>query len=611
MRAHLIFSRAALAVACSLALVQGVHAQAPAEAADPAAPVAGNSPMDGEMFLQLLESEMNIRRGDKVRAWQLMIDAARRTKDEGLFRRGLQMAYALEDGPAAVAAVQAWRLAVPGSVQAAREEVEVLLQVGRYAEAAVAAKAMLDLTAPSELTATFVWLPRQFSRNKNSKQTLGLLEPVLKPWMDKPATRVAATTALARLAGAAGDYGRAAALAARAHAFEPAAEMPAQVALALMKNSDQAEAIVVGHLQAKPDSTEVRSAYAGILSSMRRYADAATQFQALIKGNPQSAANRLALAALQVELKRPDEAIATLNTYLAGLRDGSIVQATPAAERTDDAEGDDGEGGDDAVAPLSAADQGTIQAYFLLARAAGQKRDYAGAERWLAKVNDPQRTLDVAARRAELLADQGKLKQAVDVVRKAPADTPAAERLKFVLEAQLYNDAKQWEASEKVFAAGVKRFPKDEELIYQQAMAAEKLNRVEAMEKLLRRVIEIRPDHFHAYNALGYSLAERNLRLPEARTLIVKALELSPGEPLITDSLGWVEYRLGNIPEAVRLLREAYRQRPEAEIGAHLGEVLWVSGERDEARRVLRAARDLDASNDTLKQTLARLKVDL
>ncbi len=134
---------------------------------------------------------------------------------------------------------------------------------------------------------------------------------------------------------------------------------------------------------------------------------------------------------------------------------------------------------------------------------------------------------------------------------------------------------------------------------------------MDEMERLLRRVIEIKPDHHHAYNALGYSLAERNLRLPEARELIKKALVLSPNEPFITDSLGWVEYRLGNKEEALRLLQQAYKSRPDVEIGAHLGEVLWVSGQRDEARRIFRDVRRKDSNNDVLKEVLTRLRVDL
>jgi Flp pilus assembly protein TadD len=192
-----------------------------------------------------------------------------------------------------------------------------------------------------------------------------------------------------------------------------------------------------------------------------------------------------------------------------------------------------------------------------------------------------------------------------------PEQSETDARAKLLAEAQLLREQKQWREAEQVLAQANERFPNDVDLLYEQAMMAEKSDRLAEMERLLRRVIELKPDHPHAYNALGYSLAERNLRLPEARELIKKALELSPGEPFITDSLGWVEYRLGHLDEAVRLLRDAYRSRPDPEIAAHLGEVLWANGQTDEARRVWREGRLKDSSNDVLKETLARLRVEL
>jgi Flp pilus assembly protein TadD len=131
------------------------------------------------------------------------------------------------------------------------------------------------------------------------------------------------------------------------------------------------------------------------------------------------------------------------------------------------------------------------------------------------------------------------------------------------------------------------------------------------MERLLRRVISMRPDYYHAHNALGYSLADRNVRLPEAKSLILRALELAPDEPFITDSLGWVEYRLGERAAAIKHLSIAYKARPDAEIAAHLGEVLWVDGQLDEARRILREGKARDASNEVLLEVVLRLKVDL
>jgi len=129
------------------------------------------------------------------------------------------------------------------------------------------------------------------------------------------------------------------------------------------------------------------------------------------------------------------------------------------------------------------------------------------------------------------------------------------------------------------------------------------------MEQLLRRLIALKPDHYHAYNALGYSLADRNVRLPEAKQLIEKALSLAPEDAYIQDSLGWVEFRLVNTARALVILQAAYRKRPDAEIAAHLGEVLWTMGQRDEALKIWREGLLLASDNDTLNATLKRFRV--
>ncbi len=211
-------------------------------------------------------------------------------------------------------------------------------------------------------------------------------------------------------------------------------------------------------------------------------------------------------------------------------------------------------------------------------------------------------------RRALLLARQGQLPQARELVRSTPERDPADARAKLLAEAQVLREVKQWADAYTLLEAANQRYPNDADLLYEQAMMAEKIERLDAMEALLRRVMALKPEHAHAYNALGYSLADRNLRLAEAKTLIERALELTPGDPFITDSLGWVEFRLGNRDEALRLLRQAYKARPDAEIGAHLGEVLWAMGHHDEARRVWAEASSRDAGNDVLRDTMVRLK---
>ena len=140
-------------------------------------------------------------------------------------------------------------------------------------------------------------------------------------------------------------------------------------------------------------------------------------------------------------------------------------------------------------------------------------------------------------------------------------------------------------------------------------MVAEKLGSLDEMERLLRQVIQLKPDYHHAYNALGYSLADRNVRLSEARDLIRKAIEFAPADPFIKDSLGWVEFRMGNPLEAVRIFEAAYKARPDAEIAAHFGEVLWSLGQRDRALAIWKEGQLINAENETLLETLKRLKV--
>jgi Flp pilus assembly protein TadD len=142
-------------------------------------------------------------------------------------------------------------------------------------------------------------------------------------------------------------------------------------------------------------------------------------------------------------------------------------------------------------------------------------------------------------------------------------------------------------------------------------MHAEKINQLDVMEASLRKAIRLAPDNQHAYNALGYSFAERNIRLPEAYALIEKALQLAPDDPFIMDSMGWVQFRMGRLKEAEAMLRRAHEIRPDAEIAVHLGEVLWVIGQKEDARKFWRDAQKKDPQNDTLKSTLARFNLSL
>jgi tetratricopeptide (TPR) repeat protein len=305
----------------------------------------------------------------------------------------------------------------------------------------------------------------------------------------------------------------------------------------------------------------------------------------LTEMTPDNPAPWLALGAIELELKHPAAAE-------TALREGLKRLDTPAA-------GSDAE--------IRARSDGRQQAWLMLSQAAEQRGDLKGAEAAMQKLEGTG--LDVRYRRASLLARRGLLADARKLLQPAANASDTDARAALLAEAQLMRDQRDFGASLSVLKTATTRFPGDPDLIYEQAMMTEKAGQLEEMERLLRQVIEIKPDYHHAYNALGYSLAERNLRLPEAKQLIERALKLAPGEPFIIDSLGWVEFRLGNLPEAAKLLRQAHSSRPDTEIAAHLGEVLWVSGAQDEARSVFAEAAQREPGNEALRETLDRLKV--
>jgi Flp pilus assembly protein TadD len=588
------------ALLASLLLASTAHAQKDAPAAPATREKIQNSALNAPLFQQLLIGEIELREGDLGAAYQLMLDAARRTKDEQLFRRATDIALQGRAGDEALVAVKAWRLAIPDSIDALRYQVQLLVQLNRTAEAAEPLQALLKATPADQRVTLINALPRFLARSSDHNQAAQVIEQALLPYADAPDTQVAARVAIGRGWLAAINGEKALALAKNAHELDRSAEGPAALALEMLPGTPAAEEIVKDHLAAKPDSNAVRLVYVRTLLASQRLADATGQLETLTKNSPNLPQAWLTLGALHVQLREPVPATAALQKYI------ELVQTTdmPAVAGP-------GATGDDDDAPPASKEDALTRGYLLLSQAADLQGDFKGAEAWLAKIDNPKRALEVQARRASLLAREGKVAQARELIRRLPEKTPEDARAKVFAEAQVLRDAKLWRDANDVLAQGSKKFPDDVDMMYEQSMMAEKLNRLADMERLLRRVIELKPDHQQAYNALGYSLAERNVRLPEARSLIKKALELSPGEPSITDSLGWVEYRLGNRDEAVRLLREAYRGQPDAEIAAHLGEVLWVSGQTDEARRIFSEARKRDAGNDVLRATLARLRVDL
>jgi tetratricopeptide (TPR) repeat protein len=459
--------------------------------------------------------------------------------------------------------------------------------MNRLAETAEPLKREITNAEAKERAIAIASIPRLFARASDKKSAAQVVEQALAEYLITPALGVAAWTTIGRMRMEAGDGSSALEAARKAQALDANAEGPVLLALALMAaKQTAAEALVKKYLDGKPQA-EVRLEYARSLIEARRYPDAASQLDTLTSERPEIAEAWLMRGALALDDNRLELAETAFKRYLA------LVPAR------------------NSRSAASAESQGLVQAYLALAQIAEKRNDMPQAESWLARIDSPEELLNAQLRRAGILARQGKLDEARKLIRSQPEKTAADARQKLNAEVQLLREAKQYRAAYDLLSESLKRFAADADLSYDLAMMAEKLGRFDEMERLLRAVIASKPEYQHAYNALGYSLAERSIRLPEARQLVQKALELAPTDPYITDSLGWIEFKSGNLADAQRILQAAYKNRPDPEIAAHLGEVLWVMGRREQALAIWREGMVLSADNETLLETLKRLRVKL
>jgi Flp pilus assembly protein TadD len=539
--------------------------------------------MDAPLFYQLLIGEIELQNGQAGVAFQVLLDAARRTADEALFKRVVNIALQARAGDQALMAARAWAETVPTSVDALQSTVQLLALMNKPAEVQEPLTTLLRIAPEAQRPGFILALPRLFQRSPDTKAVLAALGPVLQA--QSGALKPAALYTEAKLSINAGQNARALALTRELHEALPDGDDAMQLAVDLMPAEPQAESLITERLKQKPDQHALRQAYARALIQAQRPADAAREFRVLTEATPDNPAPWLALGAIELELKHAAAAE-------TALREGLKRLDTPAS-------GTDTE--------IKARADGRQQAWLMLSQAAEQRGDLKAAEAALQKVDG--NGLELRYRRASLLARQGKLAEGRKLLQPAAGASDADARAALLAEAQLMREQRDYPGSLAVLKTATTRFPTDPDLLYEQAMMTEKVGKFDEMETLLRKVIEIKPDYHHAYNALGYSLAERNQRLPEAKQLIEQALKLAPNEPFIVDSLGWVEFRLGNLSEATKLLRQAHTSRPDAEIAAHLGEVLWASGDQDEARRVFAEAVQREPGNEALRETLERLKV--
>lgn len=561
--------------------------QALAQTAPEAAPApVVNSALNTPLFYQLLLGEMNVREGDPGAGYSLILDAARRARDPQLYQRAVEVALQARSGDAALAAARAWAQELPGSLEADRFVLQILLALNRVAETGAVLRELIRDTPQAERSDTINAIPQTFARVQDKALAASVVREAVTPSLTQAETAAAAWTTVGRMELAQNRNAAALEAARQGHSAEPASPYPALLALELFERGESnAEPLILRQINASgrrsANDTAVALNYARLLIDLQRNGDARRELASLTTRQPDEAEAWLLLASVQLQDNALGEAKASLGQFLR------LTQGTT----------------DPRMRRLQ------TQAFLMAAQVAEKQGDIAGAGAWLDRIESPDDVMAAQVRRASLLARQGRMAEGRALLRSQPERRPGDARLKLLAEAQLLRDFKAFREAYDVYGEAVRRFPEDPDLLYEQAMVAEKADRMADMERLLRELIRRKPDFHHAYNALGYSLADRNQRLPEAKALIEKAVSMAPDDPFIQDSLGWVEFRLGNLPRAIEILSAAYRKRPDAEIAAHLGEALWVAGRRDEARKIWREGLITASDNETLLSTLKRLQV--
>lgn len=525
--------------------------------------------LTAEAMYEFLLAEIALQRGQNNVATQAYLDLARRTRDPRVARRAAEVAMHARMPGAAVESARIWFELEPGSDDALRAYSSLLVATGKLDEAEPHLRSLIA-RKPEEAGEQLQQLSQFLGSNKDKTAVLRLVQRLAAPHAQVAGARLA----VAQAAFAAEDDAAALEEAREAGKLRPGWEQAALVEGAILQKRSAGESI--GHyrafLKTYPKSRQVRMQLARALVTEKDYDGARGEFQTLTKEYPNDPEVVYAVGLLSMQLEDWPLAETHLNKLLT----------------------------------LEFRDHDLVRMY--LGQIAEERKDFPGALERYRSVSNVEHLLTAQIRQANVIAKQGDLNAARSILQQANVSNNQQRVQVFLAETQLLRDANKTSEAFEVTERALEKLPNHPDLLYDHAMLAEKLDRVELMESSLRKVIAIQPDHAHAHNALGYSLADRNLRLDEARELIEKALKISPEDSFIIDSLGWVLYRQGDLQGALKQLQRAYKGRPDAEIAAHLGEVLWQLGQRDEALRIWQEGSKKSPDNETLQKTIKRFR---
>ncbi len=520
----------------------------------PSKPRGPPVPLTQDLLFKLLVAEFAVQRNRPDAALAAYMDLARRVPDPQLAARTARIAvYARREGEALEAA-RLWVNKDPADTEGRQVLAGLLLRDGRLDEAVQHLEATLNSPA-LPANEKFMVVANLLGGEKNKALALQAMERLVANRQHD----AEAQFAYALLALKADRLSEARQAMERALEIKPVQTPTGMTYIGILQRQGdlrRIDAWMQTVIRDHPDQSDLRTAYGRLLADHKRYDEARAQFEALAETQPDNAEVQFALGLLSVQSQDFDRAR------------GHFLKLTGHEQYRDEAR-------------------------YYLGQIEANAKHYQEAVRWYSSVGQGETYFDAQLHMALTHARQGDLAQAEAQLRRIEPGSDQQKDRVIQAQAEIYSEQGRYSEAMRIYDQALgDRY--DAELLYNRAMVAEKMGRLDLVERDLRRIIARDPDHAQALNALGYSLADRGTRYPEALALIQRALALSPDDFYTLDSMGWVLYRLGRLKEAEAHLRRAFTLRADPEVAAHLGEVLWMLGERDEARAIW--ARGLETS---------------
>ncbi len=525
--------------------------------------------LDDDKLYAFLVGEVANQRGNGAVAAEAYYDLAKSTRDPRVAERATQIALSARQLPKALAAAQLWKELEPEATTAAQTVTALLVSQGKLSESAAPLKSLLA-SEGKDAGRTFLQINALLAKQQDKAGVLQLVRDVAEGYQQVPESHFA----IAQAAMAAKQFDVAKSETAAALKLKPeweqAALLHADALRQPITNSAPAIAYLKKFLQSQPQAREVRLTLGQLYAGEKNFPAAQAEFETLI-----GAANN-----------NPDMIVAIGLLMLQNGDSAGAEKYFTLAKANNYKEPD------------------VLQIY--IAQNHEESKRYAEAAAAYRAVGQGEQYFPAQLKVAAMLGKQNKLDAARAHLKTITADSQEQKIQIILADASLLRDAKRNQEAFDMLSASLIKYPDTQDLLYDHAMVAEKLEMIDVLEQDLRKLITIAPDYAHAYNALGYTLADRTNRFPEALSLIEKALTLSPDDPFIQDSLGWVYFRMGNLSKGAEILKDAYAKKPDAEIAAHLGEVLWAQGKRDEAVKLWNGARKEHPDNEALQAVMKK-----